>query len=55
MLLLALVSLILHNLMRLNVSQCFHCVGTDKRQKTRSKREITRFSAFNVVFAEKRV
>ena len=29
-----LVSLILQNLMRLHVSQCFHCVKTDKVQKT---------------------
>ena len=45
---LALVILIPHNSMRLHVSQCFHCVKTDNVQKTR-------FSAFNVVFAEKRV
>ena len=38
--------------MRLHVSQCFHCVKTDNVQKTRIKREITRYSAFNVVFAE---
>ena len=55
MLVLALVSLTLHNSMRLHVSQCFHCVKTDYVQKTRFQREITRFSAFNVVFAEKRV
>ena len=48
MLLLALVCLILHHSMRLHVSQCFHCVKTDNVQKTR-------FSASNVVFAEKRV
>ena len=41
--------------MRLHVSQCFHCFETDKVHKTRFLREITRFSAFNVVFAEKRV
>ena len=41
--------------MRLHVSQCFHCVKTENVQKTRFYREITRFSAFNVVFAEKRV
>ena len=35
MLVLALVSLILHNSMRLHVSQCFHCVKTDNVQKTR--------------------
>ena len=46
MLVLALVSLILHNSMRLLVSQCFHCVKTDNVQKTR-------FSAFNLVFAGK--
>ena len=55
MLVLALVSLILLNSMRLHVSQCFHCVKTDNVQKTRFYREITRFCAFNVVFAEKRV
>ena len=32
-LVLALVSLILHNLMRLHVSQCFPCVKTDNVQK----------------------
>ena len=47
MLVLALVNLVLHNSMRLHVSQCFHCVKPDNRQKTR-------FSAFNLVFAEKR-
>ena len=41
--------------MRLHVSQCFHCVKTDYVQKTRFQREITRFSAFNVVSTEKRV
>ena len=55
MLVLALVNLILQNSMRLLVSQCFHCVKTDNVQKTRFHREIMRFSAFNVVFAEKRV
>ena len=35
MLVLALVSLILHNSMRLHVSQCFHFVKTDNVQKTR--------------------
>ena len=55
MLVLALVSLILHNSMRLHVSQCFHCVKTDNVQKTRFSREITSFCVFNVVFAEKRV
>ena len=35
MLVLALVNLILHNSMRLHVSQCFHYVKTDKVQKTR--------------------
>ena len=39
--------------MRLPVFQCFHCVKTDNMHKTRFKRKITRFSAFNVVFAEK--
>ena len=48
MIVLVLVSLILHNSMRLHVCQCFHCVKTEIVQKTR-------FSAFNVVFAEKRV
>ena len=55
MLALALVSLVLHKSMRLHVSQCFHCVKTDNVQKTCFQGEITRFSAFNVVFAEKRV
>ena len=55
MLVLALVSLVLHNSMRLHYSQCFHCVKTDSVHKTRFQREITRFSASNVVFAEKRV
>ena len=55
MLVLALVNLILHNSMRLHVSQCFHFLETDNVQKTRFYRKITRFSAFNVVFAEKRV
>ena len=53
MLVLGLVSIILHNSMRLHVSQCFHCVSTDNVRKTRFYRERTRFSAFNVVFAEK--
>ena len=35
MLLSAVVGLILHNSMRLHVSQCFHCVKTDNVQKTR--------------------
>ena len=42
-----LIRLILHYSMRLHVSQCFHCVKTDNVHKTR-------FSAFNLVFAEKR-
>ena len=54
-LVLALVSLVLHNSMQLHRSQCFHCVKTDCVHKTRFLREITRFSASNVVFAEKRV
>ena len=54
-LVLALVSLVLHNSMHLHRSQCFHCVKTDTVHKTRYLREITRFSASNVVFAEKRV
>ena len=53
-LVLALISLVRHNLMRLHHSQCFHCGKTDSVQKTRFQREITRFSASNV-FAEKRV
>ena len=32
----ALVSLILHNSMRLHVSQCFHCVKIDNVQKKHS-------------------
>ena len=55
MFVLDLVSLILHYSRRLHVSQCFHCVKTYNVQKTRFYGEITRFSAFNVVFAEKRV
>ena len=47
-LVLALVRLVLHNSMHLHNSQCFHCVKTDSVHKTR-------FSASNVVFAEKRV
>ena len=35
MFVLALVSLILHNSMRLHVSQCFHCVENDNVHKTR--------------------
>ena len=35
MLVLALVRLILHNSMRLHVSQCFQCVKIDNVQKTR--------------------
>ena len=38
--------------MRLLVSQCFHCVKTGNVHETRFYREITRFSAFNVVFTE---
>ena len=41
--------------MRLHISQCFHCVKTDNVQKTRFQREVMRFRAFNVVFAEKHV
>ena len=37
MLVLALVSLILHNSMHLHVSQCFHCVKTDNVQKTHNE------------------
>ena len=48
MLVLALVSLVFMNSMHLRHSQCFHCVKTDSVYKTR-------FSASNVVFAEKRV
>ena len=51
----ALVSLVLHNSMHLHHSHCFHCVKTDSVHKTRFWREITRFSASNVVFADKRV
>ena len=43
MLVLALVGLILHNSMRLHVSQCFRCVKTDNVQKTRFYRELTEF------------
>ena len=52
MLVLALVSLTLHHSIRLHVYHCFHCVETDNVHKTHFQREITRFSAFNVVFAE---
>ena len=45
MLVLALVSLVLHNSMRLHHSQCFHCVKIDNVHETRFQREITRFSA----------
>ena len=41
--------------MHLHHSQCFHCVKTDSVNKTRFWGEIKRFSASNVVFAEKRV
>ena len=41
--------------MYLHHSECFHCVKTDSVHKTRLQREITRFSASNVVFAENRV
>ena len=51
---LALVSLILHNSMRLHVSQCFHCFKTENVHKTRFQRKISRFSAINVVFAKKK-
>ena len=54
-LVLALVSLVLHNSMHFHRSQCFLRVKTDTVHKTRYLREITRFSASNVVFAEKRV
>ena len=54
MLVLALYSLFLYNSMRLPFFQCFHCVKTDNMHKTRFMRKITRFSAFNVVFAKKR-
>ena len=35
LLVLALVSLIMHSSMRLQASQCFHCVKTDNVKKTR--------------------
>ena len=41
--------------MQLHVSQCFYCVKTDNVHKTRFWSEMTRFSAFNVGFAEERV
>ena len=50
---LALLSLISHNSRCLHISQCFHCVKTNNGHKTRFSRKITRFSAFNVVLAEK--
>ena len=52
---LSLISLVLHNSMHLHHSRCFHCVKTDSVNKTRFYREITRFSASNVVFAKKHV
>ena len=55
MLVLALVSLVLHNSMHLHHSHCFNSVKTDNVHKTRIQREITRFSASKVVFAEKRI
>ena len=55
MLVFALFSLILQNSMRLHVSQWFHFLKNDNVLKTRFYREITRFSPFNVVKAEKRV
>ena len=55
MLVLAQVSLNWHTSTRLHVSQCFHSVKTDNVHETRFQRESTRFSAFNVVFTEKRV
>ena len=55
MIVLALVGPVLHNSMHLHHSHFFHCVKTDSVHKTRFWREITRFSASNVVFAEKRV
>ena len=41
--------------MHLHHSQCFYCVKTDSVNKTRFLREKTRFSASNIVLAEKRV
>ena len=41
--------------MHLHYSKGFHCDKTDSVQKTRFSREITRFSASNVVFGKKRV
>ena len=41
--------------MRLHVSRCFYCVKTDNVHETRFKRKKTRYSAFDVVFAKKRV
>ena len=35
--------------MHLHHSHCFHCVKTDSVHKTRFQREITRFSASNVI------
>ena len=54
-LVLALLSLVLHNSVRLHQFQCFHYVKTDNVRKTRFKHEITRLSASDVVFAEKRL
>ena len=44
LLVLVLVSLSLHNLTRLHVSQCFHCVKNNNEHKTCFKREIMRFT-----------
>ena len=48
MLVLALVSLILHDSMRLHVSQGFHFLKTDNVQKLRFYCEKTRFSALTL-------
>ena len=55
MLVSALANIVLHNSLRLHVSQWFHCVKIDNVHDIRFLREITRLSAFNVVFTENRV
>ena len=55
MLVSALSNIVLHNSLRLHVSQWFHCVKTDNVHDTCFLREVTRFSAFRVIFPENRV
>ena len=48
MLVLGLVSLILHNSMRLHVSQCFHCLKTDNVRKNAFLALVLKFNALHV-------